>query len=163
MNRPWMPLYVADYLADTAHLSAAESGAYFLLLIFYRHNGNSLPDADDKLASIAKMEERDWAKVKDVILDLFYTPSHWDGVTAADRALGAGRPGRPHIPTEVKKAVRERDGDKCVYCGNIDGPFHFDHVHPWSRGGRHSTENIVIACRPCNLSKGDKTLDGWCQ
>jgi len=54
MNRPWMPLYVADYLADTAHLSAAESGAYLHLIMHYWLKG-SLPQDHKQLAKIARM------------------------------------------------------------------------------------------------------------
>lgn len=38
-RRPWMAFYVADYLADTLHLSATEHGAYLLLISHYWVHG----------------------------------------------------------------------------------------------------------------------------
>ncbi|MDP3241574.1 MAG: HNH endonuclease, partial [Reyranella sp.] len=34
----------------------------------------------------------------------------------------------------------------------------FDHVIPKSRGGRTSWQNVVTACSPCNLRKGNMLL-----
>lgn len=48
----------------------------------------------------------------------------------------------------------------CAYCAG-PGPVEMDHVIPLSKGGRHNPDNVVPACRSCNKSKGDKTLDEW--
>ena len=70
MSRPWMPLYVADYLADTAHLRALESGAYLHLIMHYWQRG-SLPDNDRQLATIARMTDDEWAEWKSTLAALF--------------------------------------------------------------------------------------------
>lgn len=57
----------------------------------------------------------------------------------------------------------ERDGETCRYCGSKDGPFHIDHVMPWSRGGSNDAGNLVVACSTCNIEKSDRTPEemGW--
>lgn len=56
-------------------------------------------------------------------------------------------------------------GQKCAYCDlMIDGVErvgHWEHVVPRSRGGPDSPVNLVIACAPCNLSKGAKLPSEW--
>jgi 5-methylcytosine-specific restriction endonuclease McrA len=54
-----------------------------------------------------------------------------------------------------------RDSYQCQYCGKEPGvrELNVDHVVPRSRGGRDSWDNLVIACRPCNLRKGKNTPD----
>jgi 5-methylcytosine-specific restriction endonuclease McrA len=55
-----------------------------------------------------------------------------------------------------RRAVFVRDGHRCQYC---DSPAeNIDHVVPRSRGGSHSWENVVAACRPCNARKMDRFL-----
>ena len=43
-------------------------------------------------------------------------------------------------------------GHRCAYCGD-EGSLHVDHFQPVSRGGSDSKENLVPACRTCNVSK----------
>jgi uncharacterized protein YdaU (DUF1376 family) len=68
---PYMPLYVADYLADAAHLTTVEHGAYLLLIMNYWQRGGSLPDDDVRLARIARMGPREWARVKGNLSEFF--------------------------------------------------------------------------------------------
>lgn len=60
-----------------------------------------------------------------------------------------------------RSLVSQRDGDVCRYCGVSDTPLTLDHVIPRSRGGSDSPMNLVLACRPCNSSKGARTPAEW--
>jgi hypothetical protein len=66
------------------------------------------------------------------------------------------------IPESIRRAVHERDGGRCVRCG--DGPpaaeLHVDHIYPWSKGGTNDLSNLQLLCQRCNLSKGAKVEDG---
>lgn len=68
----WMPLYVADYIADTGHLTAAQHGAYLMLIMHYWRTG-SLPKTDDALARVARMSPDEWHANRDAIAS-FFTP-----------------------------------------------------------------------------------------
>lgn len=99
-------------------------------------------------------------------------PSFWDDVVASP-TCGFKLPAvirlkyyvnkrsykRP--PRFQKRVLFNRDSWKCQYCG-ID--LHYplitiDHIHPLSRGGQTNWKNCVVACKKCNSSKGDKTLE----
>ncbi|MBL8788832.1 MAG: HNH endonuclease [Deltaproteobacteria bacterium] len=58
-----------------------------------------------------------------------------------------------------RDSVFARDRGACQYCGKEvprrDGTY--DHITPKSRGGQTLWENIVLACRPCNQRKGNRT------
>ncbi|MDE2016219.1 MAG: HNH endonuclease [Hyphomicrobiales bacterium] len=58
-------------------------------------------------------------------------------------------------PAFTRFNVFLRDRFSCQYCGSRDD-LTFDHVVPRSKGGVTSWENVVAACSPCNLRKGDR-------
>ena len=60
-----------------------------------------------------------------------------------------------------RRAVFTRDGQTCVYCGS--SATSIDHVVPRSRGGAHTWDNCVAACRTCNSKKADRLIEelGW--
>jgi uncharacterized protein YdaU (DUF1376 family) len=70
-NFAYMPLYVADYLADTAHLSAAEHGVYLMLLMTYWQRQGGLPMDEAKLSRIARVSDKDWLRVRDNVMAFF--------------------------------------------------------------------------------------------
>ncbi len=55
-----------------------------------------------------------------------------------------------------RRAVFARDGGRCQYCGAAAESI--DHVVPRAKGGTHTWENVVAACRPCNTAKRDRLL-----
>lgn len=58
-----------------------------------------------------------------------------------------------------KANIVVRDRGRCQYCLKqfSMSQLTFDHVFPRSRGGETTWENVVCACRSCNMAKGDKT------
>lgn len=68
-----------------------------------------------------------------------------------------------HTADDIKRQFDAQHG-KCYYCGcEVGDRYHADHAIPLSRGGSDGPENIVIACPPCNQSKGNKLPHEWIQ
>jgi 5-methylcytosine-specific restriction endonuclease McrA len=68
------------------------------------------------------------------------------------------------VPRAVKRKISRRalfarDSWRCQYCGTSTGKLTLDHVVPRSRGGDSVWENVVTSCAPCNLRKGDRSLN----
>jgi 5-methylcytosine-specific restriction endonuclease McrA len=57
--------------------------------------------------------------------------------------------------TMSRRAVFARDNHICGYCGGTADSI--DHVMPRSRGGKNEWDNVIAACRGCNLRKRDRT------
>jgi 5-methylcytosine-specific restriction endonuclease McrA len=65
--------------------------------------------------------------------------------------------GGSHTYEQWQALCREHDGC-CAYCGVRD-TLSEDHKLPLSRGGSDDIENIAPACKPCNFSKGKRTVE----
>lgn len=63
------------------------------------------------------------------------------------------------ITKERRLAIYLRDGFVCQFCGrdmhdDDASIITLDHVVPRSKGGTHSTENLLSSCVFCNSAKG---------
>jgi 5-methylcytosine-specific restriction endonuclease McrA len=67
------------------------------------------------------------------------------------------------ISSKSQRRIMERDAFRCVYCGVPQDhmTLSLDHLMPRSRGGGNSDANLVTACFPCNVEKGDRTIAEW--
>jgi 5-methylcytosine-specific restriction endonuclease McrA len=64
-------------------------------------------------------------------------------------------------PRLTNPLLFSRDRQICAYCGH-NYPIRElsrDHIIPVSRGGRNVWTNVVTACRRCNISKANRTLE----
>ena len=62
-----------------------------------------------------------------------------------------------------KNSILNKTAGHCAYCGctlNVNNMTR-DHVVAKSRGGTSELDNLLPACRACNLLKGDDSLDSF--
>ena len=56
--------------------------------------------------------------------------------------------------------ILDKFDNTCVYCGTLTD-LTKDHIIPISKGGKHEISNLAPACKTCNSSKSDISLDEW--
>src|SRR4030095_8922638 len=82
MKHPWMPLWVGDFITDIEHLTPAETGAYFRLVLFYWANGGlpktEIGTSDERaIARVARLDSRTWKRSCPALRALFKGPGTW--------------------------------------------------------------------------------------
>lgn len=97
-NAPFMQLYVADYLADTQHLTTEQHGAYLLLLMTMWRNAGSLPNDEKKLARIAHVSMKRWHIIAGDVMAFF--------------DISDGRITQKRLSEELQKAVSKSEKRK---------------------------------------------------
>ena len=71
------------------------------------------------------------------------------------------RSGAITMSDTIREWEREQELTKeCVFCGSHED-LSTDHLIPANRGGDDSADNLVLACKTCNSSRGDKGIFEW--
>lgn len=164
-ERPFMQLYVSDFVGDTRRLSAEHVGAYMRILFALWQADCALPCVDVDLAKIAGLPISRWRRIWPDFGRFFeIADSHIVASVHVKKWASKTRVfGRQNLSASIRSEIYERDRGLCRYCGTADGPFHVDHVVPVIKGGSDDVSNLALACQGCNLSKGSKTLEEWRQ
>lgn len=172
----WFRLY--DEMLDDPkmqRLPPATFKAVINLWCLASKNGGKLPCFDD-IAFGLRMEHDAAVTLLDELVavglldhdDAGLRPHNWDSRqyvsdSSAERVKrhrekrkALGLQSQWTAPKSLRKAVYERDGFACVYCGSEDG-LSLDHRTPEIRGGDHSVGNLATACMACNGAKRDMT------
>jgi len=134
-----MPLYIADYLADTQHLTANEHGAYLLLLMHHWQHGK-LPKSQEMMARIARVHPPHWAKVWRV-LSSFFEPQE-DGSWIQKR-LALELIKTAEISNKRKAAAMQKHSKSCAHAEQLH-----THARASSQPQPHSSEAKASAPKP---------------
>jgi uncharacterized protein YdaU (DUF1376 family) len=117
---PALPIFTDAFISDTLHLNAAQTGAYFMLLmVAWRTKDCCLPDDDNQLARFARMDKRSWMVNREVILSFWKYNN--DGHLIQKRLLDE----RKHAEVRRDHAIRA------------------GHASALKRKERHSTDAIT--------------------
>ena len=79
-------------------------------------------------------------------------------------ASANGTHGMNWIRKEKRLAIYLRDGLACAYCRDSvesGAELTLDHVIPHSHGGKNGADNLVTACRKCNSSRGNRSVEDF--
>lgn len=101
-NAVWMPLYVADYLAETSRLTTEQHGAYLLLMMDYWRNGR-LPADDNILANITRLPIERWMLLSGVLKGAF---REVDGQLIHDRIERELSKSQDLMLTSIKRSIK---------------------------------------------------------
>jgi hypothetical protein len=113
--------------------------------------GHSVPSGD--VVQVLNRVLRDWVQAQE---------RRRFGLTDKPRSRRSAAKGR-YIPAEVRRAVRQRDGDQCTFVSDNGHRcqerrfLELDHIDPFARGGRTTAANLRLRCRAHNQHEAERT------
>ena len=102
-----MPLYIGDYLADTARLTTEQHGAYLLLLMDYWRSGR-LPDNDQVLSQITKLSPDAWSNAKAMLVQFFSIKDGFWIHSRVEKELNLAMENKAKMHDRASKAAQAR-------------------------------------------------------
>ena len=141
----FMPFYVGDYLKDTNRLSAAEHGAYLMLMLDYWQNG-PIPDDERILFRLSRMSADEWVESREVLLAYFKRKDGRLFHSRIDRELKAAKERKERYSELSKVGVSARKSRSTVN-GTVDGE-----VDSTVNGEVHRRGNASPSPSPSSLS-----------
>jgi hypothetical protein len=83
------------------------------------------------------------------------------GRTDRPRPAGCSDPGSRHVPAHLRRAVSERDGDRCAFVGpegrcTETAGLQYHHRIPFADGGPTTVENLELACPAHNAYEAER-------
>lgn len=114
MKRPWMPLYIADFIRDTTHVGPLIKGAYLCLIMHYWNHGG-LPDNETQLRIITGLTSWEYRTHRDTLKAFFFDGwrhkridrelAHVADVSNKRSAIAAARQEKLRVQTECKDSA----------------------------------------------------------
>jgi hypothetical protein len=140
-NQPWVVLSQPDHTLKPYHIEP---------LAVWQYKGPG--PANWRLVFTGKNADEAWAKLYELCGEL---DKKQDNSTDDEQPYSPERE-RAKMTQALRYEIIKRDGYKCVVCGRTvyDGiKLHVDHIHPVSKGGRTTRENLRTLCNECNQGK----------
>ncbi|CAH0354077.1 HNH endonuclease [Aquabacterium sp. CECT 9606] len=148
-----------EYIMST--MACVERGLHSIrYMVLHPKSGGVLSVANDKSEALAQARRvlKAAAQLTSANDDVFAQGALW-----AEHELPEPVPGataRPKAVPRRRREVFDKSEGKCFYCGKVlslDGKWHIEHQMPRALMGPDELINLVAACVPCNLAKGDST------
>lgn len=88
-----------------------------------------------------------------------YSPEQVEMAIASPHLIWV-RPRNRGLPKRLRMKIWGRGQGRCVYCETLLclKTFTVDHIRPIADGGSNDEDNLTVACRSCNSSKGARPL-----
>jgi uncharacterized protein YdaU (DUF1376 family) len=134
VKRPWMPLYIGDFIADTMHLNATETGIYIRLLVHCWKHG-SIPRNPRQLALIAHCDTRLWHQYEATVMNFFDVV---DASTAHNKRVSSELLRFAEISNKRKDAAKQKHTKS-----SANGMQKHTHLHSHSEREQERKEEVA--------------------